>query len=357
MILDTWLETMVIAPILSPVYHEARNATSQIYMADMVNGYMTVGTGNTALSYSQTGLAGYKKETNYIRPNTTGAYYYDDYVSGSRTYSKTYEFSTETSAVTYREAGFRSDYSSFWSSTKVPTAMRNPNIIFSRFLFPSDLNLYPGDILKIKYDVGMRIPMLTGAVPITGTGLSYGDFNGTGSMKLFGRFDKLFGGMDANGVASGYNTVKGIFWSIGEQYGFSPTVVLNSSANLVTTGINFPTINSITGIPRISLKESSADYDRTATPQRWPIAYYNTVTTGDFSWGDKYFDVKCIFPASYPNYDANVGGIVFSPASNNGGGEYFPETGFGWYWKFDNPQTKYQDQLWEVTWRFAADRG
>lgn len=358
MILDSWLETMVICPILAVGSCTAINNYSQIYMANMVNGYMRIGTGNTPLDYSQTQLAGYSKQTNYIRPDSTGAYYYDDYVSGSRTYSKTYEFAAETVDSVYREAGFKSDYASFWtpqSFSVVPPHKLNSNVVFSRFLFPSDLNLYVGDILKIKYDVGMRIPMLTGSAPMTGTGLSYGDFNGTGQMKLFGRFDSLFGGINSNGVASGDGEFRGIFWGPGDGYGFTNTVGINTSANLVHTGVDFPSINSTTDVARVLLQ--STDYTPSAGPHHWPTKYYNTVTTGNFSWGDKFFDIKHKLLASYPNYDLQVGGIVFAPAGNNGYGEYAPTTDFGWYWKFDSPQTKYQDQLWEVTYRFSANRG
>jgi hypothetical protein len=56
-----------------------------------------------------------------------------------------------------------------------------------------------GEYIKIKYDVSIRIPAIVSGIPVTGTGVLYGDFNGSGEIKLCGTFRDLFGNVDSNG--------------------------------------------------------------------------------------------------------------------------------------------------------------
>jgi hypothetical protein len=376
MILDSWLESFAFFPTIG----------QPVLMSQMTDGYMQLGNGTGALDYKGIALSGFVRETNYIRPNTTGGHYTDVTGSGMRTYSRTFEFPSESGSVTYYEAGFRPDLSSLWDnsfgnfSLNVPTNKKNP--IFSRFLFPtgsdglvSGIALDIGQYMKVKYDVSIRVPALVDPIMVTGSDVVYGDFNGSGQIKLVGSYGDFFGNLhpDGEGYYSNLNAPltgvnnatypKGIIWPL--SYGFSfnySDFAMGSSANYVPTGVNFPTGYGV-GVSRIDIQQNNkwprfadktASFNGSGTASSaYPSPY--TYPSG-YSWGDKHIDITLLFPANYPNYDMSFGGILFSPWTASYGHTYAPDTGFGWYYKFDNPQMKYLDQMLQLTYRFSAQR-
>lgn len=349
----------------------------------------------------------------------------------------------------------------------------------------SGISVNPGEYIKIKYDVSIRVPALVNPIPVTGTGIIYGDFNGSGQIKLCGSFRDLFGNMDTDGKVrldsqtptspfnllpsrgrfswennpqveglmwstnpsrdssilsqssthftagyasgfnsgefiygfiSGYKNENGIFTGLhilnpssgssgyflnGNKYYF-PTGALfsgfsgqtgfieNKNIKFTYTGFAFSGIGS--GIPRFSgINNTTSGYgeiigiigsrneiipqpfpriDNSAninlidigdipSERRSPLIYKGTANTF-YTPSGKFIDHEFIFQASYPSYDIQYGGIFFSPmtATSDGGtpNETVPFNTYGWYWKFDKMQTKYQDQLLKVNFRFSVDR-
>jgi len=372
MILDSFLET--IPYILAT--GGARLGEGRLYMPQITNGYMQIGTGSGALDYSQRQLSGFVKETNFIRPYLTGCYYFDDTGIGMRTYSKTYEFPSEMSSVTYREAGFRSDLSSSWG-TNVASGLRNPTL--TRFLISggTGVTLGIGEYLKIKYDISVKVPSLINTVAVTGD-IAYGDFNGSGLIKLVGPIEKIFGNINSDGYWYGttaYGTTglpsvnltnpsrsapykEGIMWSLNNIPARTNDVFDSTkahfSANYVPPNIAIPSYNTLAQIPRIELQDLTSS-------RKNPLGYYGTAIE-KYTLQNKYIDTDFYFVANYPPIDFNFGGIFFTTTEsdqtiNVGVTDLVPQSGWGWYWKFDNTQTKYKDQLLKVSLRFSVDRG
>jgi hypothetical protein len=246
-----------------------------------------------------------------------------------------------------------------------------------------------GEYLRINYGIRVSVPMTVSEVPVTGTGISYGSFNGSGLMKCFGRWSGtvgggncLFGSIDENGntIEVGRSTYYyGDTWD--RKYnGIVPYpnhAGVYMSAGLVPTGVNFPNINSITGIRILNLTGSqyseppaliSDNYSvRSAISTSWPIFDYGQIQQNSIHRTNckktiqNYCDTSVILDARYPAYDVTFGGFLIGWSLKYTAPYYTPDwyapySGMGMYWKFDQPQTKYQEQVITLTFRSSANR-
>lgn len=357
MVLDSFLEII-------PLHVASTGMKWRFQPTELASGRMEIGTGQAALNYTGRALDKFVKFTSYVRPNQpSGGYIIDNSGIGMRTFGRVYEFTPESSPITYHEAGFRSVRSSSWGGV-------SGDPLLTRFLLTGSgftgINVGVGEYIKVQYELSFQMPALVNPIPVTGTGLVYGSFNGSGQLMLQGLWSEIFGSVNSDGravysntrlnptlVADGY---EGAMWSLASDRINSSTTrsSIRLSANLVPTGIDFNAINSSGGIPRININNIS----QTSTNPPWPDSAFGTAYDV-YALRNRFIDYKLIFPAEYPSGDQQIGGFFISPASLRFDGAFYypPNTGYGWYWKFDAPQTKYKDQLIEINFRFSADRG
>lgn len=182
--------------------------------------FCRAGSGSTAVADSQTTLVTQLKSSNtYFSGSGANGTVFDTVV-GSATHKRTYEFTAETGAVTYRELGIG------------PSG--GGADLFSRVVLGADLNLVAGDNLRVVYQLTISIPQL---ITPTATTLSTVGWDATGSIKLLGSFQNIFGSFDSLGVA----TTGGRFsrWLAGMFIG-----LISDRNNLtLSTNATFPAVN------------------------------------------------------------------------------------------------------------------
>lgn len=312
------------------------------------------------------------------------------------------------------------------------------NIGYKNILNP--VTLTTGEYLRIRYDTYMRIPAIVDPIPITGSGILYGEFNGSGQLKLIGQMRQIFGSIDGDGKVTQGN---GIWWPIHTvnhknlpAFDRDRTPYPNShlSALMVASGsgvgfnTGFPPINS--GVPIISLwlddeirAESDLDpligtctgaygifdpntprnyYEKVwfssaglSNNTSWPmytqnnlyVLNYMALNTPSAVWPDN-INIQMIFAGQYPNRDSGFNGFLICKASegaitesrsytDNLGRTFGPlqfikptlyeNTGAyldcglqrnysAWYYKFDNTQIKYEDQIINLYLNFSVNR-
>jgi hypothetical protein len=185
---------------------------------------------------------------------------------------------------------------------------------------------------------------------------------------LFSGFSGQSGFVENDNITfkySGFSFVSGSGFSglnfINSGYGVMTGIIGNRS-ELIPSG--FPSINSGANMPIVDIGDSRSDRKNPLQYKGTAYDLYQRSTGANLQ--DKYIDREFYFVADYPNYDLKFGGIFFCPMvreldSLAGLTEYQPnkystQRGYGWYWKFNNIQTKYQDQLLKLNFRFSMDR-
>jgi hypothetical protein len=203
--------------------------------------FCRAGSGTTAEAEAQTTLIAQLKSTNSYFGGSGANGTATDTVNGKVTHKRTYEFSTETGAVSYSEIGVG------------PTASGAD--LFSRVVLRQDelpitLNLVEGDNLRVVYQLTISIPQIVNAttVSLTTTGWS-----AAGQLKLTGTFDSIFGTVAANGTYSG---------GLGLSLMSSRRASSNARASYLATNDAFPAVNAnlaLASIAQIS-SETLASY-------------------------------------------------------------------------------------------------
>lgn len=229
----------------------------------------------------------------------------------------------------------------------------------------SGVQLEYGQFVRVTYEVMSRIPMLTGAVQVTGANLVDGSFNASGQLKLIGLYEYIFGywNMRDNGRHTENPFVEGFWWPSNPVHCFRdwppggspcPYPGTHLSANLIESGYGtFPPINQVRSLPAVNFNndeggciltvsrgpDCSEDQPYTLDIRkrvRWSsrgeipddgndridsrVTIYPVVKNGllqetyDQNTKPAHIDIKIIFPAEYPNADVAINGIFISPS-------------------------------------------
>jgi len=231
-------------------------------------------------------------------------------------------FDTISSPKTYREAMVGCYGLTGTNSTTTATGIEN--ITTSHFVFPSDVNLYPGERLKVNYTLNLVIDYLASNVPvaINGNGYNFG-----GNIRLSSNNTGIFGQIDA---ANTYidNDIRSSSTN-GLQY--SRQFDVNSNIGSWTTPLIVRTPNTYNGLfgfkpnppasQGINRYRSVGFYNSTHSPTRaYPLGFTGyirqgasgTLSTSNFQLTDNgaSIDVGYYFPPS--GAARNVSGIYLT---------------------------------------------
>jgi hypothetical protein len=252
----------------------------------------------------------------------------------------------------------------------------------------------------------MRIPAIVDPIPVTGENVIYGDFNGSGSIKLTGPLDQIFGVTSdkASESISRPQRAGGFWWAnISTHFNHPDTNIenLHLSAAMLKSTYVYPPIgksmfisgNSLYGYVNIGQPEivacdkgspvqgieqswkhrnakvkSYSDFTRFSMV--YPLASSNLLKE-DYAQTESdpypnYIDYTFIFPGDYPSQDTYIGGMAISQsydfsidADDCFVGLFYSKIQTGdsaWIYKFNSPQLKPESQLIEVKVRFSANR-
>jgi len=273
------------------------------------------GDGNLAPQNSDTSLYNETSETRIVNDDSCSAT--DDFVNGTRTFRKVYDFPVIQNGDTnieVKEIGIFSDW-------------KNPKTLFSKFLLPKTIKIAVGQWIRLFYDFTIGSDMIVNPLNIN---LSSGTFNANGELKLCGRFDDIFGNFDNNGNPvivygdSPRSSFIPFYESFCAEHESCQTEIFGT-AYLFSPGIlNFNSINS----PIISewigqrLEEKN-----------------NSINPSIYSDGSHFRDIEYIFDYENPIYNELSQGILFTVLR---GADSSPRqnTVDGWLWKFNNNQIK-----------------
>jgi hypothetical protein len=196
----------------------------------------------------------------------------------------------------------------------------------SRFVFPTTITLVAGQFLRLTYSFKAYIDALLNPISVS-LGASNG-FNVTGQLKLVGTYQNIFGGMTSDGgldyarTSSGPQPCGG--WLLNGRRlftNFQGTAPTGTIAQMIPTGVSFPSINSdLTGYSKVG---------STITQDTAGMVF------GPYASGQGYQDITYLFAAANPISTTNIGGIIFSASRSTP-----TNAPFGWYLKFDNSQSK-----------------
>jgi hypothetical protein len=128
------------------------------------------GTGTATPLVTDTALTTPVKTTNTWF-NTAGFTTTNDTVNGAATHTVTWDFSSETSTITYNECG---------------CGFSGPNLLATKALFPSGVSLNPGDNLRLTYALTFSVPATV--TPVTVSLSPVGGFNASGQLKVCGQW-------------------------------------------------------------------------------------------------------------------------------------------------------------------------
>jgi hypothetical protein len=276
--------------IVPNFFNEARYSTDTNAPA---NANTTLGTGQSATASSSTALSAACSTS-------------DNTSAGSRTYTRVFDLPVVSGETTIYTCGVFSDSDS----------------LFSRFLLPSALTLLAGQFIRLTYVFTISVAAIVSGIAVSSTS---GSFNGTGSIKLVGTFQNIFGDMLDTGLpsyTSTYHRAGGYL-----PNGSSPTRSNCGWAQLVPSSIAFPSVNSNISFTRVGNTIKDAP----------------DISMGAYSLGSGSQQITYIFTPLNPPVTTDIGGIFFSTSNiaQNAGGFTAPTSNyFGWYWKFDNPQSK-----------------
>lgn len=275
------------------------------------------GDSSTAPNVSDTSLTNQTSETRKI--NDSSCKITDDLVNGTRTFRKVYdfpvieEFPTSTQPTSLRELGVYTD----WNNGK----------LFAKFILPKTIKLSYGQFVRLYYDFTIGSDSIINPININ---KSSGTFDGTGQLKLCGRFDDIFGSFDSDG-----NPV--IVYGDSSRASFVPyydkfcaeiqtceTEIFGTAYLMTPDILNFTSIN----MPIIS-EWAGERLEKNL----------NTINPSNYTNGNFYRDIEYIFDYSNPTYDEKVEGFLFTVLR---GSAFSPRQNIidGWLWKFNNIQTK-----------------
>lgn len=236
----------------------------------------------------------------------------DDYVNGSRTFKKIYNFNEPLVPIRVREIGIRTKFKK----------LNGENMLFSRFVLPANINLMPGQYIKLFYNFKISCPALVSSIPIS---LSSGTIDASGTLKLCGRYDDIFGTFDSNGnpfIRYG-DSPQSTFMPFCENF----CVELNGCQNeCFGTGYLIANIfvDPIVNAPIVS---------------EWMgfrvTKDIGTILAPDYINGDFYRDITYVFNSGNPIVTKLFDGFLFTTTKFNR-----ENTISGWLWKLNNKQNK-----------------
>lgn len=244
-----------------------------------------------------------------------------------------HEFGEESSSVTYKEAGI-------W--------VNHPNAnarsacypcLFSRFVFPSPLIVNKYEFVRLEYQIKIEIIGSSSPILISGSPFDSNPLmDVSGSLRLVGTADKIFGNVSAGGTwttggsincALSYFPISAIGW-------FSYQV---STVTLLTSGFTIPSCGSSLSATKAQYTSGVANIGRTSA-----VNYFTESSEESsnrvFGIGDTYR-----FAVGNPSDSVSIGGMLIVPHIFDGNN--CTDLTNGWLWSFNNNQIALSDKAME----------
>lgn len=240
----------------------------------------------------------------------------------------------------------------------------------------SGITLDRGQYIKIKYRIAFRAPQYAEASIVSGNGVLYGDFNGSGQLKLVGNKENIFGRLYENSTDENLNGTTELFSSFGlwwpavgatrhrslPNIGLSATMLKNTES--LQNNPHFPQVDTRPIFETITGSPEQSEDGQTFMIDPWlqyPLKSYNTLYS-EYTGGYDLYNLF-VFKGDYPNNDIDIGGVWFSYTSfvyigSRDEQRYLkPNSGnCGWLYKFNTPQRKWEDQGLYVTTKLTLER-
>lgn len=273
------------------------------------------GDGSITPQTNDTELTNETNETSTVKQNSCSTT--DDLISGMRTFRKVYDFpviQVGDTNIIVREIGVYSNWG-------------NPKTIFSKFLLPTSIKLDYGQWVRLFYDFTIGSDSITDPININ---LSSGNFDGSGELKLCGRWDDIFGQFDSNGNPT-------IIYGDSPRASFMPfcDIFCTEQEECYTKcfGSSYLLAPGILGFNDVNAKITSEWIGERLEQS------LGTINPSNYLNGSAFRDIEYVFDYNNPIHDENVEGILFSVLRGSSSGSR-QNTVDGWIWKFNANQIK-----------------
>lgn len=253
---DEWLPNLI-----TNYAFDNMMGTSTVSFTTVVTNYCRAGTSATAPANTDTALNAFWAATNTL--TNSGAGSTNDTVNGAVTHTQSFDFAAAGGSVGLNELG-------------LANTAANGVGLFTHALFPSQVNLNTGDVLRIPYSITFSIPATVTAISVSLAAVN--GFNISGSMKVCSTFANLFGALNASGGTATSST---------SQY---LTVGSTSNGYICSAPTTFPTVNTGPSLTTIGISVAGS---------------LGTYTNGSFTRNETYVWV----PSNPASTVSNVNGI------------------------------------------------
>lgn len=328
----------------------AHRTNSRSYSLLLSRAVAVLGSGTSTPDISNYQLDNKIKSSSYSRPNENLGGTFDDVVTGTRTLKRSWDFTVNTSATeTFTEAGLESIVKLYRTGLGFTRTE-----VFSRFVFPSAVEVPRGSYVRLYYSLAITIPALVS--PIIISPLSYEvidpDTLETTTLDLSGElalcadyngglgWDKIFGRVNDDGLIP-YNSNP--YYDGGNESSdggrhcpfFPPQNYVN---NTYTSYNGSPSATQI--VPNIPLSPTSTLLGNVAGNIVGVSIYNNSGYRGIVNFlQDSGTSNSCVckyfFYPNNPILSCNFGGIMFGDSNTLVGGN--PAY---WHWKFYTTQAR-----------------
>jgi hypothetical protein len=248
----------------------------------------------------------------------------DNYINGTRTFKKVYDFPSPTSKISVSEIGLNTPF--------------NSKKLFSKFLLERPVSIEVDEFIRLYYDFSVGSDAIINPINISS---SSGGVNASGQIKLCGNFNDIFLSMDSNGnptLGNGDSPRTSLLPYYEKYCSENPSCTTEcfGTCFMVDQNPSMPTVNNSLSNEWIGerLEESSGNISA------------STYVNGNF-----YRDITYTFNNDNPTETKNFGGFLFTVTKTNR-----QNTWDGWFWKFTNNQVKYNSKSLVIILRQSINR-
>lgn len=297
------------------------------------------GTSNAVPQNTDTELGNFLQFTNVV--NDFSCEIIDNISTGTRKYKKIYDFpilSEGNSSVPIQEIGLTTP----WGASS-----GDEQKLFSKFILPEPVNLMPEQYIRLYYEFSISSSNINNPLPIQINPTPiYPSFNPNGSMILAGRFADIYGSFDSNGfmrIEYG-DSPRGSFLPYWDKFCLFPSENL-SNCNLSCFGTSYLIEDTYVDISVNQPIICQWVGQRTS-------AENNTIEPSNYVNGNFYRDITYIFDKNNPQAQSkDIDSFLFTVVRSDR-----ENTIDGWFWQFNQKQTKFNNKKLVITLRQSVSR-
>lgn len=320
--------------LASAKYYTEYNGRNWNTIPAFLFGGAQCGIGNS-ISNDDTSLSNFFKYTDSI--NDDSCEIVDNIITGTRTFKKVYDFpelNENERDILIREIGLTTPWGKENDEEK----------LFAKFILPEAIRLMPEQFIRLYYEFSISSPNIINPINIQiNPAPTSPNFNPNGSILLAGRFADIFGSFNSNGfmrIEFG-DSPRGSFLPYWDEFCLSPDdpeclltcfgtsyLIEDIYANI---SVNQPIISQWIG-QRTSQKNL-------------------TINASNYMAGNYYRDITYIFDQNNPIENSDINAFLFTVTRSDR-----ENTIDGWFWEFNQKQTKFIDKKLVIMLRQSVSR-